>query len=106
MMNSTFDEVHEAQRDAAVVLKAPDNRPGLSFLGFDFDNVTGIYILPELSTGLMDPVFQDLGYSSRFLVDYCKHILQLMGSTTPGCSYRVPHRPAARLPGHIPRQRV
>lgn len=78
MVNSTFDRMYEGRRDAAVtsgpyVPGSSDNRPGLSFRPSDFDEVTNLDVLPELSRGLTDPLFQDLGYNSRFLVDYCKN---------------------------------
>ena len=91
MMGCTFDEVYAARDDPSrqrSLTRRPANSPDHRVLS----NVPGLISAAdrpaEVSRALTDPIFQDMGYNERFLVDYCKALASLTAFDSYVCSRR------------------
>ena len=80
MMNCTFDDAHTAGKDAAAPepqapVRAREGSGGardLTFIPSRSGNDASAGGVPDILKPLTDPVFQNMGYNARFLIDYCR----------------------------------
>lgn len=76
MMGCTFDEVYAGRDDSSgqgSLALRPPYAPDRRLLPNTAGDISGACRSAPVSRALTDPIFQDLGYNERFLVDYCKH---------------------------------
>lgn len=89
MMGCTFDELYAARDDSSSqrnLTRRPANTPALRLLPNVPGDISAADGPAPVSRALTDPIFQDLGYNERFLVDYCEDLVFQSASDGHVCS--------------------